>query len=119
MRFQDLLCPGALGLPCLANATCSSPARQRRFRCHAVLVLLHDQVEADAAVADADGAPFVRPKRDTFDMKWQPAREFPWITSDAQRYDPPRFSIFAQVSRRVTVRLKTGFPGAESVSTQK
>src|SRR5262249_40598040 len=29
------------------------------------------------------------------------------------------FCIFAQVSRSVTTRLKTGFPGAESLSTQK
>src|ERR1700686_4355056 len=29
------------------------------------------------------------------------------------------FSILAQVSFRATVRLKTGFPGAESGSTQK
>jgi len=32
---------------------------------------------------------------------------------------PPRFSIFAHVSRSVTVRLKTGFSGVESRSTQK
>ena len=34
---------------------------------------------------------------------------------------PPlsRFSIFAHVSRSVVVRLNTGFPGAESGSTQK
>lgn len=29
------------------------------------------------------------------------------------------FSIFAQLSRSVTVRLKTGLPGVESRSTQK
>src|SRR5205814_1400592 len=29
------------------------------------------------------------------------------------------FSILAQVSRSVTARLKTGWPGAESLSTQK
>ncbi len=31
----------------------------------------------------------------------------------------PRFSILAKVSLSVTVRLKTGFPGVESGSTQK
>ena len=31
----------------------------------------------------------------------------------------PRFSILAQVSFSVTVRLKTGLPGVESGSTQK
>src|SRR5207245_3536167 len=33
------------------------------FRGHAILVLLDDQVEADAALADTHGAPFVHPKR--------------------------------------------------------
>ena len=35
------------------------------FRRHAVLVLLDDQVEADATLADANGATFVHPKRGT------------------------------------------------------
>jgi hypothetical protein len=35
------------------------------FRHHAVLVLLDDQVKADATLADADGAPFVHSKRRT------------------------------------------------------
>ena len=39
--------------------------------------------------------------------------------TDSDNDHASRFSIFAHVSRNATVRLKTGFPGAESGSTQK
>ena len=39
------------------------------FRRHAVLVLLDDQVEADAALADANGASFVDSKRGKLGVK--------------------------------------------------
>src|SRR5690606_32447528 len=40
-------------------------------------------------------------------------------SSGGRSYLPDRFSILAQVSRSVTVRLNTGRSGVESLSTQK
>jgi len=39
------------------------------FRRHTVLVLLDDEVEADATIADADDTPLVRPERRKLGMK--------------------------------------------------
>jgi len=41
------------------------------------------------------------------------------LVARAQQGDREAFSILAHVSRSVIVRLKTGFPGAESGSAQK
>ncbi len=43
----------------------------------------------------------------------------PTFLAGTRAYFAPAFSIFAQVSRRATVRLKTGRAGVESGSTQK
>ena len=57
--------------------------RDHVLRRHAVFILLDDQVEADATVADADGAPFVHPEREMFQRKGAVRLpSLPSVTSD-------------------------------------
>src|SRR5260370_12130835 len=46
------------------------------FRCHAVLVLLDDDVQADPALADPDHTPFFNPERRKFGMDWKQFVQF-------------------------------------------